>query len=367
MLATYISANCKYVETLHLFRLIFQFYVVTMHNTQQRATGGNQNWAAAEDSASILGLHAQMSYQGALVLVFWCDLLTTRRKQNQNIPRHITSESSIYTHTTAQDTIPTQHHHHRHHRHRFLISLIIPAIGWMICGCNCSHMTWAVHLQRFCTTQGSIWGMQGRERRKRPLFHWSSCILKIHHSICEKNKMDDDTLWCFLVLINVNATELTCVRVTLVLDWHRVMAVRLELQKTVSHRIDSGAVSDLSGCYKLIVFDLFDACDCQQTYKCSSQLNALHLIHSGEKSYYVCLCCRAGQLNSNCAVYQLVRVVCLFSGFTACVVAGLYVGMSVCLCSLDSPLAQSVFIEQPPQIPTIAKLPAQTHRQYASQ
>lgn len=109
------------------------------------------------------------------------------------------------------------------------------------------------------------------------------------------------------------------------------------------------------------------ACDCQQTYKCSSQLNALHLIHSGEKSYYVCLCCRAGQLNSNCAVYQLVRVVCLFSGFTACVVAGLYVGMSVCLCSLDSPLAQSVFIEQPPQIPTIAKLPAQTHRQYASQ
>lgn len=28
----------------------------------------------------------------------------------------------------------------------------------------------------------------------------------------------------------------------------------------------------------------------------------------------------------------------------------------VCLCSLDSPLAQSVFIEQPPQIPTIAKL-----------
>lgn len=37
------------------------------------------------------------------------------------------------------------------------------------------------------------------------------------------------------------------------------------------------------------------------------------------------------------------------------VVARLYVGMSVCLCSLDSPLAQSVFIEQPPQIPTIAK------------
>lgn len=45
----------------------------------------------------------------------------------------------------------------------------------------------------------------------------------------------------------------------------------------------------------------------------------------------------------------------------------LYVGMSVCLCSPDFPLAWSVFIEQPPQIPTMAKLPAQTHRQYASQ
>lgn len=44
------------------------------------------------------------------------------------------------------------------------------------------------------------------------------------------------------------------------------MALRLELQKTVSHRIGSAAVSDLSGCYKLIVFDLFDACDCQGTY-----------------------------------------------------------------------------------------------------
>ena len=88
----------------------------------------------------------------------------------------------------------------------------------------------------------------------------------------------------------------------------------LELQKTVSHRIDSGAVSDLSGCYKLIVFDLFDAYDCQGTYKCGSQLNGLHLIHSGEKSYHVCLCCRKGQPNSNCAVYQLVRVACLFSG-----------------------------------------------------
>lgn len=73
------------------------------------------------------------------------------------------------------------------------------------------------------------------------------------------------------------------------------------------------------------------------------------------------------RLNSNCEVYQLVRVVYLFSGFAVCVVAGLYVGMSVCLCSLDSPLARSIFIEQPPQIPTIAKLPAQTHRQYASQ
>ena len=86
-----------------------------------------------------------------------------------------------------------------------LISLILLAVG---------GMTWLY----FCTTQGSIWGMQGRERGKWPLFHCSSCILKIHHSICEKNKMDADTLWCSLVPINVSATELSCVRVTLVLD-----------------------------------------------------------------------------------------------------------------------------------------------------
>lgn len=86
------------------------------------------------------------------------------------------------------------------------------------------------------------------------------------HSICKKNKIADDTLWCSLVYINVSTELWSCVRVTLSLDWHRVVALSLELQQTLSHRINGTAVSDLSGCYKLIVFDLSDAFDCQETY-----------------------------------------------------------------------------------------------------
>lgn len=48
-----------------------------------------------------------------------------------------------------------------------------------------------------------------------------------------------------------------------------VVALRLESQKTVSHRIGSAAVRDPSCCYKLIVFDLFDTFDCQETYNAS--------------------------------------------------------------------------------------------------
>lgn len=93
------------------------------------------------------------------------------------------------------------------------------------------------------------------------------------------------------------------------------MALRLDLQKAVSHRISSTAVCDLSGCYKLIVFDLFDAFDCQGT--CTMWLLAecptIASIQQRGVIMHVYVVAQ-GQFNSNCVVYQLVRVVDLFSG-----------------------------------------------------
>ena len=98
--------------------------------------------------------------------------------------------------------------------------------------------------------------------------------------------MGDDRLWCSPAPINVSATELqSCVRVTLVLDWHPVVALRLEWQQTPSHRIHGGAVSDLRSCCKLIVFDLFDAFDCQGAYIVSLPCTLLSVQWKGGGSF----------------------------------------------------------------------------------
>lgn len=191
------------------------------------------------------------------------------------------------------------------------------------------------------------------------------------------------TLWRSLVAVNVSGSELSCVRVTLVLDWHPVVALRLELQNTLSHRIDA----PLSVIWVAVTNWLCLTCLVHLIVREHvTWLLTEHLSYSGERRrmYFttsrVDAFCRAlGNVTdiqfkfSLCSAtkpdvrIQSVRSIscqrCVWFGLQC----GLYVGMCVCLCSLDSPPAQSVFIEQPPQIPTIAKLPAQTHRQYASQ
>lgn len=114
------------------------------------------------------------------------------------------------------------------------------------------------------------------------------------HSVCKEKKMDDDTPWCSLVPINVIVTELSCVERSSVLDWHPVSALRLELQKTVSHWTGSAAVSDLSGCYKLIVFDLFDSFDHRGTYNVPPWWMSERLTYSRE-GVILYLCCCTGQ------------------------------------------------------------------------
>lgn len=177
------------------------------------------------------------------------------------------------------------------------------------------------------------------------------------HWVHKKNKMDNDTIWCSPLSTDVSTTKLSCVTVTLMSEWHPVETLRPELQKTVSHRNGHAAVTALGRCYKLILFDLFDAFDCQGTYNVTP---CWLLYISSFHQWGVIMCVRPFIHGS------LIEIVSP-SWFAVCTVAGLYVDMSVCLCSLDSPLALSVFIEQPPHIPTIANLPAQTHRQYSFQ
>jgi len=90
--------------------------------------------------------------------------------------------------------------------------------------------------------------------------------------------MDDDMLRCSAVSIAANATELlSCVTVTL--DWHPEVALRLKLRSTLSHKIDGAAAYYQSACYKMIVFDLLDAFHCQEAF-IVSLLKAEHLVCS---------------------------------------------------------------------------------------
>lgn len=171
------------------------------------------------------------------------------------------------------------------------------------------------------------------------------------------------------------------VSVSSVLDWH-CSGLETELQQPLSHRINSTACQwsekllpadcvwliwcrRLSGNMECIfispVRDYFllktwhggiSVAGLQETFYISFSMYITAKFHYFNRCPHLRVC-----------VSLHVRLL----WFSGCFVSGLYVGMSVCLCSLDSPLAQSVFIEQPPQIPTMAKLACTDTQQYVFQ